>query len=170
MIKISFYSIILLSILSCNAKSETDTETEERINKESVAAKEIISKYNSQIEKLYKAKQIDSIVNYMAENVIQFPPNSKPLIGKDSIRNYWKQLFQFGDIDFSIQTQDVKANGPLAIELGEYNLKFTPVANSPIPAFVDSGHYLVYWHKTNDGWKAVWDAPVSTMPPPSVNK
>ena len=165
--KISFYSIFLLSILSCNIKTETDSETQERITNESLKAKESISTNNKQIEKWYKAKQIDSLINYMADNVIQFPPNSKPLIGKDSIKNYWGQLFQFGNIDFSLQTQEVKANGPLAIELGKYSLKFIPNEKSPVPAFADSGNYLVYWHKINDNWKAVWDAPVSTMPLPS---
>ena len=165
--RISSYSIFLLSILSCNVKSETDAETQERIKNESLKAQESISNNNRQIEKWYKAKQIDSLINYMADSVIQLPPNSKPLFGKDSIKNYWGQLFQFGSIDFSLQTQEVKANGPLAIELGKYSLKFIPIANSPIPAFVDSGNYLVYWHKINENWKAVWDAPVSTMPLPS---
>ena len=103
----------------------------------------------------------------MADSIIQFPPNNKPLIGKDSIKNYWKQLFQFGNIEFSLQTQEVKANGPLAIELGKYNLTFNPDTNSPVPAFMDSGNYLVYWQKINDTWKAIWDAPVSSMPLPS---
>ena len=164
---IFFYSIALLAIHSCNVKSETDNETQERIKNESLKAKESISNNNRQIEKWYRAKQIDSLLNYMAEDVIQLPPNSKPLIGKESIKKYWEQLFQFGNIDFSLQTQEVKANGPLAIELGKYNLKFIPGENSPIPTFVDSGNYVVYWHKINDNWKAMWDAPVSTIPLPS---
>jgi ketosteroid isomerase-like protein len=164
--RISSYSIFLLLILSCNVKSETDSEAE-RIKNESMKAQESISNNNRQIEKWYKAKQVDSLISYMADNVIQFPPNSKPSVGKDSIRKYWEQLFQFGSIDFSLRTQEVNANGPLAIELGKYNLKFVPVANSPIPAFVDSGNYLVYWHKINENWKVVWDAPVSTTPLPS---
>lgn len=165
--RISFYSIFILSILSCNVKSETDSEAQERIKNESLKAQESISKKNQQIEKWYKTKQIDSLIDYMADNVIQLPPNSKPLIGKDSVRNYWGQLFQFGGIDFSLQTQEVKANGPLAIELGKYSLKFIANETSPIPSFVDSGNYLVYWHKIKDDWKVVWDAPVSTLPLPS---
>lgn len=148
-------------------KSETDSEINKRIENESLKAKESISDNNKQIEEWYKAKQADSLISYMANDIIQFPPNSKPLVGKDSIKNYWTQLFQFGNIDFSLQTQDVKANGPLAIEWGKYNLKFTPNEKSPVPAFADSGNYLVYWCKINDKWKGVWDAPVSTVPLPS---
>ncbi|MBS1620803.1 MAG: nuclear transport factor 2 family protein [Bacteroidetes bacterium] len=162
----SIFIFLILSILSCNSKTETESETQKRIDNESVKAKNAISENNLQIGKWYKAKQIDSVLSYMADNIIQFPPNNKPLIGKDSIRNYWNQLFQFGDIDFSLQTQDVKANGPLAIEWGKYDLKFTPNEKSPIPAFADNGNYLVYWQKINNDWKAVWDAPVSAMPLP----
>lgn len=81
--KISLFSIFLFSILSCNTKSETGNEVQERIKNESLKAKESISNNNKQIEKWYRAKQIDSLVSYMDDNVIQFPPNSKPLTGKD---------------------------------------------------------------------------------------
>lgn len=165
--KIIFFTISLLFILSCNQKTESNEEMQERIKSESVKAKEAISANNAEIEKWYKAKQIDSVTNYMAGNVIQFAPNRNPLIGKDSIKNYWGQLFQLGNIEFSLHTQEVNANGPLAIEFGKYSLTFSPNANSPIPAFTDSGNYLVYWQKINDKWKAVWDAPVSTNPLPA---
>ena len=168
--RIFFYSFFLLIILSCNNQSKTDGQIQESTENESLKAQEAISNNNRLIEQWYRSKQIDSVLNYMADNVIQFPPNNKPLVGKDSIRSYWGQLFQFGNIDFSLTTQEVKANGPLAIELGKYSLKFNPEAKSPIPAFVDSGHYLVYWQKINDNWKAVWDAPVSIMPLPSSQK
>ncbi|MBS1928025.1 MAG: DUF4440 domain-containing protein [Chitinophagaceae bacterium] len=161
------FFIFLLPFLSCQTKMETESDMQKRIDNESVKAKEAIIQNNLQIEKWYKAKQIDSILNYMANDIIQFPPNNKPLIGKDSVRNNWNQLFQFGAVDFSLQTQDVKANGPLAIEWGKYTLTFTPADKSPIPAFSDNGNYLVYWKKINNEWKAVWDAPVSSMPLPS---
>ena len=165
--KTCFYLfLLLLSISSCNQKKETDDETQKRIDTESQEAKKSIDNNNKQVEKWYKAKLADSLINYMADNVIQFPPNSAPSEGKDSIKKYWEQLFQFGNIDFSLQTQDVKANGPLAIELGKYSFKFSPNQNSPIPAIVDSGNYLVCWEKINGNWKVVWDAPVSTIPLP----
>jgi ketosteroid isomerase-like protein len=160
------YLILLLSIFSCNERSETDNETQKRIDSESLEAKKSIDKNNKQIEKWYKTKRADSLINYLADNGIQFPPNNEPLRGKESVRKYWEQLFQFGNIDFSLQTQNIKANGPMAVELGKYSFKFSPNQNSPIPAIVDSGNYLVYWEKINGNWKVVWDAPVSTIPLP----
>lgn len=158
--------VFIFLLISCKSKTESESEMQMRIDHESVKAKETISENNRQVGKWYKAKQIDSVLNDMAGNIIQFAPNNKPLMGKDSIKNYWNQLFQFGDIDFSLHTQEVKANGPMAIEWGKYELKFTPNEKSPIPAFSDSGNYLTYWQKINNSWKAVWDAPVSSLPLP----
>jgi ketosteroid isomerase-like protein len=158
--------LILLSFLSCNEESKTGKTEQEIINTESREVKKIIDNKNRQIIEWYKNKQGDSLVSYMADNVIQFPPNHEPLRGKDSVRKYWEQLFQFGTIEFSLQVQEAKANGPLAVELGKYTLKFTPTQDSPIPAFADTGNYLVYWEKISGDWKIVWDAPVSSMPLP----
>ena len=153
--RIPFYLVLLL-LLGCNETSQTKTESQEAENS--------IINNNKQIEKWYKDKKADSLINYMADNVIQLPPNRSPLKSRDSVKKYWEQLFQFGNIDFSIRTQEVQAHGPLAVELGKYSFKFSPDANSPIPAIVDSGNYVCYWHKTDGRWKLVWDAPVSTVP------
>jgi ketosteroid isomerase-like protein len=162
--------LFLLSFLSCNEGSKTGNTEQERISSESQEVKKIIDNKNIQIIEWYKNKQGDSLVSYMAENVIQFPPNHEPLRGKDSVRKYWEQLFQFGTIEFSLQVQEAKANGPLAVELGMSILKFTPNQDSPIPAFADSGNYLVHWQKINGDWKIVWDAPVSSIPLPQSKK
>lgn len=157
------YLIPLLLIFSCDERSNTDNEAQ-RMDNESKEAKKSIDKINKQIETFYKTKQGDSLLSFMADNVIQLPPNSAPLRGKDSVRKYWEQLFKFGNIDFSITAEDVKAIGPLAVELGKYVFNFTPYKNSPIPRIVDSGNYLVHWQKISRAWKIIWDAPVSTMP------
>lgn len=153
-----------LLMLSCNQKQNTEDDIQKEMSTESAIAQKLIDSTNKRIETYYKNKQVDSIVVQMADDVIQFPPNNKPLEGKDNIKNYWQQLFQFGDVDFSLQTQKVNANGPLAIEWGKYSVKFTALPNSPVPTFADSGNYLVYWKRINGNWNAVWDAPVSSLP------
>lgn len=156
--------IAVLLILSCNQKQNSDGDIQKEMDEESAVAQKLIDGSNKRIETFYKNKQADSIVAQMADGVIQFPPNNKPLEGKDSIQNYWQQLFQFGNVDFSLRTQKVSAHGPLAVEWGKYNLQFKALPNSPVPDFNDSGNYIVYYKKVNGNWKAVWDAPVSTVP------
>ena len=150
-----FYLVLLL-LLSCNEASQNNNESQEAENS--------IINNNKQIEQWYKDKKADSLIIHMADKVIQLPPNRSPLIGRDSVKKYWEQLFQFGNIDFSIRTQEVKANGTLAVELGKYSFKFNPNPNSPIPVIVDSGNYVCCWQKIDGSWKLVWDAPVSTVP------
>ncbi len=162
--KANLVLIVSLLILSCSQKQKSDDDIQKEMNTESAIAQKLIDSSNKRIETFYKNKLADSIVAQMADDVIQFPPNNKPLEGKDSIKNYWQQLFQFGDVDFTLQTQKVVANGPLAVEWGKYSVKFTALPNSPVPDFNDSGNYVVYYKKVNGIWKAVWDAPVSTVP------
>jgi ketosteroid isomerase-like protein len=159
----SLLSVILL-ILSCNQKPETESDIQKRIIAESAIGQKIIDSINKKFEKFYKNKQADSLLSQMTDEGIQFPPNSQPLEGKDSIRKYWQQLFELGDVDFSLRTQKVKANGPLAIERGKYSFKFTPITHSSIPPIIDSGNYVVYWKRVDGKWEVVWDAPVSTIP------
>lgn len=110
--KTNLVLIASLSILSCSQNQKSDGDIQKEMNTESAIAQKLIDSTNKRIETFYKNKQADSIVAQMADDVIQFPPNNKPLEGKDSIKNYWQQLFQFGDVDFSLQTQRVIANGP----------------------------------------------------------
>lgn len=156
---IRLYLLLTLMLIACN-----DTDSHNNVNHESEEAKAFIIKANDEIERWYREKKTDSLLTHMSDNVIQFPPHNKPLMGKDSIKKYWDQLLQFGNINFSLHTNEVTASGPLAIEWGTYELAFIPSENSPIPQFQDRGNYLVYWKKQNDEWKIVWDAPVSTLP------
>ncbi len=156
MINRLYYLIVVIFIFSCNNKPENKKETG--------GAKKSIMKINHELEKCYKSRQVDSLVQYMADDVIQLPPNSQPLKGKESVKQYWMQLFKSGNIDFSIRTQEVKSNGSLAVELGKYNFTFNPDLNSKIPAIVDSGNYVTYWKRIDGNWKLEWDAPVSSQP------
>jgi ketosteroid isomerase-like protein len=157
------YAVLVLTIISCNNSTSPASNTEEPINTKSEQAKEAISQINKQVEGFYKRKQLDSLVAEMADSVIQLPPNGEPLRGKASVKNYWNQLLQSGTVDFSLQTQEVKACGRLAIERGSYQFKFSPDKDSPIPVINDLGNYLVYWENINGQWKVVWDAPVSSV-------
>jgi ketosteroid isomerase-like protein len=61
------------------------------------------------------------------------------------------------------------ASGALAVERGRYAVQFTPGPKSPMPAVKDSGSYVAVWRRESDGqWRAVWDAPVSEVPPPGT--
>ncbi|WP_373494292.1 DUF4440 domain-containing protein [Aquiflexum sp.] len=128
------------------------------------AIKSIIKKKNTQIESWYKRGMVDSLASAFAPNVVQFPPNLSPVVGKQAFTDWWIQSLKAGKWDFNRRTQDIKISGSIAVELGKYTLNFEPYSQSPMPAFSDKGNYVVLWEKFDGDWKIVWDAPVSEVP------
>lgn len=125
-----------------------------------------IESHNANAERWYLAGQVDSLVTLFAEDVWQLPPNMPPVVGRNSLRAFWTTAFSWGRWEFDFQSQDVITSGPIAVERGRYTVKFTPGAQSPIPALADRGNFVVLWRQSQDGqWRAVWDAPVSELPP-----
>ena len=128
----------------------------------------VIDSLNAQLERWYAAGQIDSVASAFAADVWQMPPNSAPLVGRDSLRSFWTTAVSWGRWEFDLQTDDVIAADSIAVERGRYTLRFTAGAGSPIPSSEDRGNYVVLWRREGDGhWRAVWDAPVSTVPLPA---
>jgi ketosteroid isomerase-like protein len=156
------YIAALFSVIACN--QTTTTKQTNASSDDSKAVKQIVDAKNALAEKWYKEKNIDSLSELFADNVVQMPPNQPATVGIDNFKKVWAQSFQWGDWIFSIKAQEVKSSGSLAVELGKYTLDFKPNNSSPIPAIKDTGNYVVHWQKINNQWKIIWDAPVSTVP------
>jgi uncharacterized protein (TIGR02246 family) len=129
--------------------------------------KRLIEQNNANAVRWYASGDIDSLALMFAEDAWQMPPNSAPLIGRESIRQFWRGAVKWGKWEFTLQALDVSVSGPVAVERGRYALKFTAGGAAPpgMSSFQDRGHYLVHWRLEPDGrWRAVSDAPVSEMP------
>lgn len=132
-------------------------------------ARHAIESHNANAERWYLAGQADSLATLFAEDAWQLPPNMPPVVGRDSLRAFWTRAFTWGRWEFDLQSQDVITSGPIAFERGRYTLTFTPGDQSPIPAVADRGNFVVLWRRGQDGQsRAVWDAPVSELPPPGA--
>jgi ketosteroid isomerase-like protein len=125
----------------------------------------IIERHNSQAEKWYAEGNVEALLSIFAADAWQMPPNMPALAGRDAIRQFWSNAFRFGRWDFTLRTQAVDVSGDVAIERGEYEVRFTAGSAAPMPSFVDRGNYLVHWRHDPDGqWRVVADAPVSELP------
>lgn len=133
---------------------------------EQQAVRQTIEAYNASLARWFLAGRADSLATVFAEDVWQLPPNMAPVVGRDSVRAFWRNAFKWGRWEFARQTEDVVTSGAIAVERGRYTLRFTPDGVGPIPGFQDRGNYLVLWRQDRDGrWRAVWDAPVSELRP-----
>lgn len=148
--------LLTVGLPGCRERSSTDTQ----------AVRQIIDEHNAELERWYAAGQIDSVANRFTEDVWQLPPNRPPLIGRDSLRQFWTKAVGWGKWEFDFAVQDVIARDSLAVERGRYTLKFTAGPQAPMPSLTDEGNYVVLWRQDPDGqWRIVWDAPVSVRPP-----
>jgi ketosteroid isomerase-like protein len=129
------------------------------------AVRQVIEAHNANAKRWYANGQVDSLAALFVADVWQLPPNSPPLVGRDSLRRFWATAMTWGRWEFDFTTQDVVVSNSVAVERGRYTLQFTATPRAPIPSVADTGNYVVLWHQEPDGqWRAVWDAPVSIRP------
>ena len=151
----SHFLPLLILAAGCQGASSSDP----------TAVRHAIEASNAKIVRWYANGHADSVGSLFAQDAWQLPPNSQPLVGRDSIIAFWRNATRTGRWHFELTTQDVVLNGTLAAERGSYTVAFEAGPNAPFPSFQDRGNYLVVWRKEADGvWRAVWDAPVSTLP------
>jgi ketosteroid isomerase-like protein len=106
---------------------------------------------------------MDSVASLFAVDARQMGPNTDPLEGRAAILEFWEQVAVLGSWTFEINTQEVTAYGPLAVERGTYTLLFVPGAEAlpGMTASADTGNYLVQWRRENGRWLIVNDIATS---------
>jgi ketosteroid isomerase-like protein len=154
-----------LSLCACRSDARRQTDPGK------VDIKHVIDSLNSKVVAWYSAGQADSAAQVFAQDVWAMPPNSMPIVGRDSLRSYQNAVFATGKWQFDLKTDDVVSADSIAVERGHYSLKVTAGPQAKYPSFEDNGNYIALWRKESDGhWRQVWEAKVSTVPLPMPAK
>lgn len=152
---------IVLSLSACNSDARKQNEAGR------VDIKHVIDSLNTKVVAWYSAGHADSASQVFAQDVWAMPPNSMPIVGRDSLRSYQQSVFATGKWQFDLKTDDVVSADSIAVERGHYTLKVTAGPQAKYPSFEDNGNYIALWRRESDGhWRQVWEAKVSTVPLP----
>jgi ketosteroid isomerase-like protein len=127
------------------------------VEDESAAVRQIIEAYNANLARWYEAGMMDSVAWVFAADARQMGPNTEPLVGREAIREFWSQVAGLGTWTFEINTEEVTAYGPVAVERGTYTLDFKPgdAALPGMAASADTGNHLVEWRLEDGRWLIV---------------
>jgi ketosteroid isomerase-like protein len=106
----------------------------------------------------FNAKDPDKLTVFYPAEAVLMPPNAPTVRGKDSIRDFFKELYAQGGTDLNMETRDVRGQGTMAYEAGTYSLNRRPATGS---ATRDRGKYLIIWRQQNGTWtieSTIWSS------------
>lgn len=88
------------------------------------------------------------------EHAIVFPPDSKPIQGKQAIESFWKGMIDSGVREAHLTTVELSGGGDYVHVRGTGVLKVQPQDGKPSERKIK---YVVIWKHTANGWKIDWD-------------
>lgn len=122
----------------------------------------------AQWNKDFEAKDADKLAAHYTDDATLMTPGQPASKGKDAITKAFKEMV--GDpaltLKFSADRVEVAKSGDIAYTQGTYTMTATDRGTGK--PMTDKGSYVTVYKKQPDGsWKAVEDAAVSEVPPPS---
>jgi uncharacterized protein (TIGR02246 family) len=168
-------SAIVLSFIAtaCSGNTGSATDTSKGVAAatpvNAAAVRQAIDSADQKFATAFKNGDAAAAASFYEENATSMPPNMEPESGRAAIEQGYAGLFKtLGKIsDFKAQAKDVDAFGDHVIEIGSYEMTFTPTGAKE--AIKDHGSYVNYWRKQSDGsWKIHRDAIVSASPMPTA--
>jgi uncharacterized protein (TIGR02246 family) len=113
---------------------------------------EVWNQYSSGL----RSGNIDLWISLWADDGIQMPPGSPPVIGKEAIRAKMKSILDGFAFDITITNQEVGVVGDWAFARGVYKATLTPKAGGT--ANLIDGKYMTILHRKGDAsWKIYRD-------------
>ena len=123
------------------------------------AIRTIVEQWNGYL----KTQNDSAIAAIYAPEAVLLPPAMPRVQGADAIRSFWAVIWTM-KASLTLTPVTVRASGDWAMEEGNWSWS-NP---SPTGEQTDHGKYLVTWHRTPTGWRAVQDIWNSDQAPPAT--
>lgn len=161
------------ALIACQPAPETAEQEATRIGEESATATTALRAEAQAFAAHFSAGHFDTVASYYTADAFVMAPNGPAAVGRAAILAMFEGMGQAGTFALTLQTDQVVANGPLAVERGRYTLTYTPSANAPagMVAVADTGKLLVQWQRTDAGWRMasdIWNSDIPVPPPAPV--
>ena len=117
--------------------------------------------------KAVRAREVDRIVSFYADDASEFPIAEPIATGKEAIRKNWEHMLGIPGLDLGWQiTQvEVSRSGDLAYVQSTYQASFeNPQGGKPA---IEKGKAVTVWKKEGEAWKALVDISNTDAPPPA---
>jgi uncharacterized protein (TIGR02246 family) len=153
----------------CQPQAETADQAMARMDTESAAAKTAIDSLDGEFATHFNLGHGDMVAALYTADAHLMPPNGSAAVGREAIATALSAFFPMKP-QLTLTAETVDANGPLALERGNYKLIFTP-PGAKAPS-TDTGKYLVHWQRVDGKWMLaddIWnsDLPAAPMGPPA---
>jgi ketosteroid isomerase-like protein len=134
--------------------AETPQQARARMDQETAGARQAIGAVERNYERYVSEGKPDSVAMLYTEEGRGMQPNGPTLSGREAIRNQEAQNMQAHAVKLKITSENITANGPIAIESGTYAVEGTPKSDAPkgTPPLKEDGKYLAHWQQVNGQW------------------
>lgn len=108
-----------------------------------------------------KAGNVEQIVSLATDDVVCMPPNDTTLYGKDELRAWFEEYFQYFQlVAVTEPDRDVVVNGDWALEISSYMIAIVPVSGGT--RIRDDGRLFSIWKRQPDSswkiWQTMWNS------------
>lgn len=156
----SLLGICMLLIVSCKKEEAAPVVEAPVVDVEQIKAE--IQALEDAYAVASNARDVEGILTYYADDVISYPTDKAPIVGKEAMRTSLKEDLdgypKGSTVAYEVKDVFISSDGNLVNEIGSYTSKDS-LGNK-----IRSGHYFCLFEKRDGKYVCVRDIAASDMP------